>query len=57
MPNYKLTYFNARGFAEYSRYMFEYAGVPYEDDRINKEDWPSLKESRFLLLNYFKTWH
>jgi len=34
MPNYKLTYFDARGLAEPSRWIFAYAGVPYEDVRI-----------------------
>jgi len=42
-PNYKLTYFNGRGRAEVSRLIFAQAGVPYQDNRISKEDWPKLK--------------
>uniref|UniRef100_A0A914W1U6 glutathione transferase n=1 Tax=Plectus sambesii TaxID=2011161 RepID=A0A914W1U6_9BILA len=42
-PHYKLTYFNMMGRAEPMRLMFAYAGVPYEDNRIEKEQWPALK--------------
>jgi len=40
---YKLTYFNARGAAETIRYIFALAGVDYDDVRIEKDQWPSLK--------------
>jgi len=43
MPHYKLTYFNLMGRAEPMRLMFVYAGVPYEDHRIEKEQWATLK--------------
>lgn len=43
MPSYKLTYFNGRGRAEAMRFMFEVAGVPFEDVRIEGEKWAELK--------------
>ncbi|OQV15657.1 putative Glutathione S-transferase 1 [Hypsibius exemplaris] len=41
---YKLIYFDARGVAEATRFIFAYAKVPFEDFRVPREDWPSLKE-------------
>ena len=49
MSSYKLTYFNARGRAEVIRLIFAKAGVDYEDKRVVKEEWPSLKEGWFDL--------
>jgi glutathione S-transferase len=43
MTNYKLTYFNSRGRAELSRLVFAAAGVTYEDVRLQKEQWPTVK--------------
>ncbi|XP_048797231.1 hematopoietic prostaglandin D synthase [Lagopus muta] len=43
MPNYKLTYFNLRGRAEISRYIFAYSGIKYEDHRLEVADWPKIK--------------
>jgi len=40
---YKLTYFNSRGLAEPIRWILAMAGVQYEDNRIEKEQWPELK--------------
>jgi len=45
MSQYKLTYFNGRGRAETSRLLFAAAGVSYEDNRIEREQWPELKPS------------
>ncbi|GMT21667.1 hypothetical protein PFISCL1PPCAC_12964, partial [Pristionchus fissidentatus] len=45
MPAYKLTYFEARGRGEVARDLFYLAGVPYEDLRIPKAEWPEVKAS------------
>jgi len=42
-PHYKLTYFEARGAAEVTRFIFAYANVPYEDIRLPREQWQTLK--------------
>ena len=44
-PAYKLTYFNSKGLAEPSRYILAYAGVEFEDIRIEKQDWEPIKKS------------
>ncbi|XP_071528349.1 hematopoietic prostaglandin D synthase-like [Panulirus ornatus] len=44
MPEYKLIYFNVRGRAEITRWIFEYSGIPYTDERIEKDDWPERKK-------------
>ena len=43
MAQYKLVYFNVKGRAEFIRFIFAQADVEYKDERIKKEDWPSLK--------------
>uniref|UniRef100_A0A0N5B0A5 glutathione transferase n=1 Tax=Syphacia muris TaxID=451379 RepID=A0A0N5B0A5_9BILA len=43
MHNYKLTYFDFRWFGEGARLLFHYAGVPFEDERIQVDQWPALK--------------
>ena len=48
MADYKLTYFNGRGRAELIRYLFEVAGVQYEDVRIKYEEWGSLRPSKWF---------
>ena len=42
-PEYKLNYFDVRGYGETARLIFHYAGVPFEDRRFTHEEWPSLK--------------
>ncbi len=43
MASYKLTYFNGRGRAEISRYIFAQAGVDYEDNRVTGEEFGKMK--------------
>ncbi|WP_411026771.1 glutathione S-transferase N-terminal domain-containing protein, partial [Salmonella sp. s54395] len=43
MPSYKLIYFNRKARGEASRYIFELAGVQYDDHRIETEQWKELK--------------
>jgi glutathione S-transferase len=53
---YKLIYFNVRARAEPIRMIFAVAGVPYEDFRLERSAWPTLKESNLtknLLFLYF----
>lgn len=45
MSTYKFTYFNIRGLAETSRYIFAVAGQEYEDIRIDIADWNTFKET------------
>ena len=45
MPNYKLIYYNGRGRAELSRFLFAQAGVAYEDNRVTGEELQVLKPS------------
>lgn len=48
MPAYKLTYFNGRGRAEVSRWLFALAGVKYEDYRLAEGEWPKIKSTTQL---------
>jgi len=50
--SYKLTYFNGRGRAEFSRLIFAQAGVKYEDVRIERAAWAELKPSQLNALCY-----
>ncbi|XP_029440758.1 hematopoietic prostaglandin D synthase [Rhinatrema bivittatum] len=45
MPNYKLTYFNLRGRAEIARYIFAFSGIKYEDNRLQRADWLTIKST------------
>ncbi|XP_072261672.1 hematopoietic prostaglandin D synthase-like [Pyxicephalus adspersus] len=45
MPNYKLTYFNFKGRGEIIRYIFAYTNTPFEDHRIDYNEWPAHKSS------------
>ncbi|XP_045562529.1 hematopoietic prostaglandin D synthase isoform X2 [Salmo salar] len=50
MQSYKLTYFNMRGRAELPRYIFAYAGIAFEDRRVEWNDWPSIKKRKLPVL-------
>jgi len=39
----KLTYFNGRGRAEVVRMIFAHAGVEFEDERVEQDQWPKQK--------------
>ena len=43
MSNYKLYYYNLRGRAELSRLILYYSGIPFEDIRLEKSEWPLYK--------------
>ncbi|CAD6195270.1 unnamed protein product [Caenorhabditis auriculariae] len=43
MPHYKLTYFPIRGAGEGSRQIFALAGQEFEDNRVPREQWLTLK--------------
>ena len=43
MSSYKLYYFDGRGRAELSRFVFAQAGVEYEDVRVAGAEWGKLK--------------
>ncbi|XP_071864637.1 glutathione S-transferase-like [Bombus fervidus] len=45
MPHYKLTYFPITALGEPIRFLFHYAGTPFEDERISKDVWPEIKPS------------
>jgi glutathione S-transferase len=51
VPQFRLTFYDARGMAEMSRLILVYAGVPFEDIRISKEEsWDKIKkESPYTL--------
>ncbi|CAG9837860.1 unnamed protein product [Diabrotica balteata] len=42
-PSYKVRYFNTPGRAEPIRMILSYGQIPFEDDRVAREDWPKIK--------------
>uniref|UniRef100_A0A914UU27 glutathione transferase n=1 Tax=Plectus sambesii TaxID=2011161 RepID=A0A914UU27_9BILA len=44
MPTYRLIYFPIRARAEAIRLLLAHANVAYVDDRINRADWPKMKD-------------
>ena len=46
MPTFRLTYFNMRGRAELSRWIFAAAGQDYEDVRIERDRWSQMKKGK-----------
>jgi len=45
---YKLTYFNFTALGESIRFLLSYLDIDFEDNRIELEDWPSVKHSKYL---------
>jgi len=45
MVHYKITYFGIRGRAEVARQILAYAGVPFDDVRVQGAEWGKLKSS------------
>ena len=43
LPTLKLTYFDIRARAEVARLAFYIGNIPFEDERINREGWATLK--------------
>lgn len=43
MSTYKLIYFNVTGLGESLRFLLNYAGISFEDKRINFDEWPKYK--------------
>lgn len=46
-PKYKLTYFALKGLGEPIRFMLCYIEADWEDIRINVEQWPTFKDSKY----------
>lgn len=51
MPSYKLTYFPVKALAEPIRFLLSYAGIDFEDDRFNRDDWPKIKPGMCICVN------
>ena len=49
----KLTYFNLKGRAELARLILAQAEVAYDDRRISKEEWRSVKPSKTQSVRQF----
>merc|ERR1712198_492289 len=45
MPQYHLIYFNLRARGELTRWLLQYGGVTYTEERIEFADWPARKPS------------
>lgn len=44
---YVLTYFNIKALGEPIRLLLSYGKIDFEDRRIEKEDWPKVKPSKY----------
>lgn len=45
-PQYKLSYFDVRALAEPIRLLFAFQGVEYTDERIQRDNWPAIKDTK-----------
>lgn len=46
MPNYKVIYFNVKALAEPLRFLLSYGNIEFEDIRVSREEWPTLKSCK-----------
>lgn len=46
MPNIKLYYFDGEGRAEIIRLILAEGDIKYKDERIQVQDWPTLRKSK-----------
>lgn len=46
MPEYKIQYFNLKALAEPLRLLLAYKNISFEDVRIEREQWPSIKNCK-----------
>lgn len=46
-PSYKVTYFNITALGEPIRFLLSYGGIEFEDCRVEMEQWPQIKPSKF----------
>lgn len=49
----KLTYFPIKGLAEPIRFIFAYANEEFIDDRIDANNWPTIKPSKIFFFFFF----
>uniref|UniRef100_A0A1B0GKQ7 GST N-terminal domain-containing protein n=1 Tax=Lutzomyia longipalpis TaxID=7200 RepID=A0A1B0GKQ7_LUTLO len=57
MPNYKVIYFNVKALAEPLRFLLAYGGIEFEDLRVSREEWPTLKSCRANSLFFWQLTH
>lgn len=50
MPEYKVWYFNVKALGEPLRFLLSYGGLPFEDIRVTREEWPALKPSKYSII-------
>ena len=48
-PQYKLSYFDVRALAEPIRLLFAFQGIEYTDDRVQRDNWPAIKDSKYKI--------
>jgi prostaglandin-H2 D-isomerase / glutathione transferase len=48
MPSYKVTYFNVTALGEPIRMLLKYGDIDFEDVRVERDDWPAMKDSEYF---------